>query len=194
MKLMPGMTANISFLLEARENVLRVPAGALRFVPPANRAHLEDRHYLDGPVADSPQSGARLSASQKAALGKGRSRRIVWVQEGPWLRAVPVTLGLIDNQFAELIEGGLAEGQDLVTAAEAHDVDLIVVAHPGRREEIWAERDQIGRTLLGAEVVEAHEVPHQRPFRWQAYTADLRKLDLALDEARSTCGPGWPAT
>lgn len=62
------------------------------------------------------------------------------------------------------------------------DVDLIVVAYPGCREEIWAERDQISRTLLGAAVVEAHEVPHQRPFRWQARTADLRMLDLALDE------------
>jgi len=70
------------------------------------------------------------------------------------------------------------------------DVDLIVVAHRGRREEIWAERDQISRTLLGAAVVDAHEVPHQRPFRWQALTADLRKLDLALDEGAIEMWPG----
>jgi predicted nucleotidyltransferase len=70
------------------------------------------------------------------------------------------------------------------------DVDLIVVARPGRREEIWAEREQISRTLLGAAVVEAHEVPHQRPFRCQAYTADLRKLDLALDEGTIDMWPG----
>jgi predicted nucleotidyltransferase len=70
------------------------------------------------------------------------------------------------------------------------DVDLIVVARPGRREEIWAERDQISRTLLGAAVVTAHEVPHQRPFRWQARTADLRMLDLALDEGAIHMWPG----
>ena len=70
------------------------------------------------------------------------------------------------------------------------DVDLIVVAHRGRREEIWAERDQISRTLLGAAIVEAHEVPHQRPFRWQARTTDLRKLDLALDEGAIDMWPG----
>lgn len=70
------------------------------------------------------------------------------------------------------------------------DVDLIVVAYPGRREEIWAQRDQISRTLLGSEVVEAHEVPHQRPFRWQARTADLRMLDLALDEGAIDMWPG----
>ena len=70
------------------------------------------------------------------------------------------------------------------------DVDLIVVAYPGRREEIWAERDQISRTLLSAAVAEAHDVPHQRPFRWQARTADLRMLDLALDEGALDMWPG----
>lgn len=62
------------------------------------------------------------------------------------------------------------------------DVDLIVIARPGRRDKIWAERSRITDILLGAPAVEAHEVPHQRPFRWQARTADLRMLDLALDE------------
>jgi len=70
------------------------------------------------------------------------------------------------------------------------DVDLIVVAYPGRREEIWVERNQISRTLLGAPVAEAHEVPHQRPFRWQARAADLRMLDLALDEGAIDMWPG----
>lgn len=70
------------------------------------------------------------------------------------------------------------------------DVDLVVVARPGRRDEIWAEREPITQTLLGAEVVEAHEVPHQRPFRWQARTADLQMLDLALDEGTIQMWPG----
>jgi predicted nucleotidyltransferase len=70
------------------------------------------------------------------------------------------------------------------------DVDLIVGAYPGRREQVWAERDRISRTLLGAAVVEAHEVAHQRPFRWQAHTADLRMLDLALDEGGIDMWPG----
>lgn len=84
------------------------------------------------------------------------------------------------------VHGSAARG-DLTPLS---DVDLIVVAQPGRREEIWVERDKISRTLLGAEVVEAHEVPHQRPFRWQARTADLRMLDLALDEGAIDMWPG----
>jgi predicted nucleotidyltransferase len=91
-----------------------------------------------------------------------------------------------ERVLGAFVHGSAARGD----VTPLSDVDLIVVAYPGRREEIWAERDQIGRTLLGAAVVEAHEVPHQRPFRWQAYTADLRKLDLALDEGAIDMWPG----
>jgi predicted nucleotidyltransferase len=91
-----------------------------------------------------------------------------------------------ERVLGAFVHGSAARGD----VTPISDVDLIVVAHPGRREEIWAERDQISRTLLGAVVVEAHEVPHQRPFRWQACTADLRKLDLALDEGAIDMWPG----
>jgi HlyD family secretion protein len=118
LKLMPGMTANLSFLIEGKDQVVRVPAAALRFVPPADKVQPEDRHYLDGSGAGAAESGTKLTAGQKAAAARSRSRRIVWVQEGDLLRAVPVTLGLMDNQFAELIEGDLEAGQDVVTAME----------------------------------------------------------------------------
>ena len=85
-----------------------------------------------------------------------------------------------------LIHGSAARGD----VTPLSDVDLIMVAHAGRREEIWAERDRISGILLGAEVVEAHEVPHQRPFRWQARTADLRMLDLAFDDGAIDLWPG----
>lgn len=116
LKLMPGMTANLSFQIEAREGVLCVPSAALRFVPPAARVHPDDRKYLEGVAPEGQkESGSRQSARQKADSAKGRSRRVVWVQEGDWLRGVSVTLGLIDNQFAELIAGDLEEGRDVVT-------------------------------------------------------------------------------
>jgi predicted nucleotidyltransferase len=91
-----------------------------------------------------------------------------------------------ERVLGAFVHGSAASGD----VTPLSDVDLIVVARPGRREEIWAERDQLSRTLLGAAVVEAHEVPHQRPFRWQARTADLRMLDLALDEGAIDMWPG----
>ena len=91
-----------------------------------------------------------------------------------------------ERVLGAFVHGSAARGDVTLLS----DVDLIVVAQPGRREEIWAERDQISRALLGAAVAEAHEVPHQRPFRWQARTADLRMLDLALDEGAIDMWPG----
>jgi HlyD family secretion protein len=117
-KLFPGMTANISFQIEVRDNVLRVPTAALRFTPPPARVHPDDKKYLDGLPVEQPESGVRLSASQKAALARSRSRRLVWVQEGELLRAVSVTLGISDGQFAEVLNGELAEGQEVVTGIE----------------------------------------------------------------------------
>jgi HlyD family secretion protein len=117
-KLMPGMTASLSFLIEERPNVVRVPAGALRFIPAADQVRAEDRHHVNGGPGSPNESGARLSATQKVELARGRSRRIVWVQDGMLLRAVPVVLGLIDNQFAELVEGDLEEGDSVVTGVD----------------------------------------------------------------------------
>jgi HlyD family secretion protein len=120
-KLKPGMTASITFPIDAKENVLRVPASAFLFKPlPAQAAqvHPDDRHYLE--VNTAAQAGAvtMRTAVEKADMAQGRQRRIVWKQDGPILRAVPVTLGLIESRYAELLAGDLKEGDVLVTGTE----------------------------------------------------------------------------
>ena len=47
LKLMPGMTANLTFQVQEKDKVLRIPAGALRFVPTIAQVRPEDQHYLD---------------------------------------------------------------------------------------------------------------------------------------------------
>ena len=117
-KLMPGMTANITFQIEAKENVLRVPAVALRFTPALAQVRPEDRHFLEALTNVQAGAGTKRSANEKADLAQGRQRRTVWVQDGNLLRAVPITLGLIENQFAEVLAGDIAEGQAIVTGIE----------------------------------------------------------------------------
>jgi HlyD family secretion protein len=119
LKLLPGMTANLSFLIESKEDVPRLPGAALRFVPPAARVRPEDRHYVESaPAAPADTGGKKSSAAVKAEQARKRHHRVVWVQDGDSLRAVPVTLGLIENQFAEIVEGDLSEGQAVVTGTE----------------------------------------------------------------------------
>ncbi len=43
LKLLPGMTANLSFQIKKREAIVRVPNAALRFYPPRDKVHPDDR-------------------------------------------------------------------------------------------------------------------------------------------------------
>ena len=119
LKLLPGMTANLSFQIDAKEDVLRVPAAALRFVPPPAQVRPQDRHYVEAPGANPAEGKANRSADEKAEQARNRQHRVVWVQDGVTLRAVPVTLGLIENQYAEVVEADLAEGQAVVIGTES---------------------------------------------------------------------------
>lgn len=118
LKLFPGMTANISFEIEAKNNVLRLPAAALRFLPTAAQVREGDRRYLEESTDDPTKVTQVKSAAEKADQSRKRQFRVVWVQNGEFLQAVPITLGLIENQYAEIVGGDLVEGQAVVTGIE----------------------------------------------------------------------------
>ena len=64
---------------------------------------------------ENDESNRQISASEKVQFARNRMKRVVWVEEkGGLLRAVPVVLGLTDNQHAEIIEGELEVGQKVV--------------------------------------------------------------------------------
>ena len=93
--LMPGMTASTRIVIDQRNDVLRVPSQALRYVP-----------------AGSQRDGdRRVSASDQ-----GR----VWVlRDGKAVR-VPVTTGLDDDTFTEIVKGEL-KVDDQVIVTEQRD-------------------------------------------------------------------------
>jgi len=118
-KLRVGSTANISFQTDVRENVTRIPTAALRFVPTEGMIRLEDRQYIEVKAKKDPKEGEeKLSAERRTEQAKARAKRVVWVQEGDKVVAVPVTIGLTDGQFAELLSGDIKPGQALVTGTE----------------------------------------------------------------------------
>ncbi len=88
LKLMPGMTANVSIILDTRENIVKIPNAALRFRPPEK---------------DRPKE------QQK---GPG-----VWILENGRPRRVPVQPGVSDGNYSELVSGDLKEGQAVITEA-----------------------------------------------------------------------------
>ena len=67
---------------------------------------------------DPKEGEEKLSAERRVEQAKARTKRVVWVADGPRLVAVPVTIGLQDGQYAELVSGDLKPDQALVTGLE----------------------------------------------------------------------------
>jgi HlyD family secretion protein len=100
LKLKPGMTANATFVVAERDDVLRAPNAALRFRPPPELM-----------AQGKPDGGGR-----RGGHGPEQSdRRTVWALRGPSPEPVPVQVGVTDGSFTELVEGALKEGDALVT-------------------------------------------------------------------------------
>jgi HlyD family secretion protein len=126
MKLMPGMTANISFQVSERKSALRVPNAALRFFPRAEQVRAEDRPLLEGQTPLTQRETEKKqtteptpSAREKAAANRKRTHRHIWVVEGEFLRAVEVVIGINDNKFTEIVSGELTPGTKVVTGVGA---------------------------------------------------------------------------
>lgn len=119
LKLLPGMTASISFQVGEKKDVVRIPNAALRFYPQREQVRPEDRKILESAVpqrtADDEQMEAVRSAEDKASMRRERNRRYVWVLDGELLKGVPVITGLSDNKNTELVSGELKVGDKLVT-------------------------------------------------------------------------------
>jgi HlyD family secretion protein len=120
LKLIPGMTANLSFQIEKRENVMRIPNAALRFYPRTEQVHEQFRPLLEGTDVEQqtePQaeaSAVRRSAMQRVESSRTRNRRHVWAVDGELLSAIEVTTGISDSENTELVSGNVKEGTKLV--------------------------------------------------------------------------------
>jgi HlyD family secretion protein len=127
LKLLPGMTANLTFQIERRMGVTTIPNAALRFRPKLEEVAAADQAILDADAeepapAASAAAAAAAPAAEKgpgpvpaaAALDRDRRRGYVWIVSAGRPTAVEVTTGLSDKTSTELLSGNLAEGQELI--------------------------------------------------------------------------------
>jgi HlyD family secretion protein len=132
-KLKPGMTANLTITIDERNNVLKVPNAALRFIPQdgtgqtssnaagAGNSNVQGRRQQNGNAnSATSNSSSRPSdegrfAPPTAPVLAGQTR-LVWVlgADGkPQSRRIKV--GLTDGVSTEIVEGNLQEGEMVVT-------------------------------------------------------------------------------
>ena len=114
-KLMPGMTATVSIIVRKALNVLRVPAGALRFRPEGFEAEKDGRAAGGGSRGSAPREGRAEGAGGERS--QGRRALVFTLGEGGKPEPSRVRVGLSDGQFVEVQEG-LAEGAVVVTGLE----------------------------------------------------------------------------
>lgn len=104
-KLLPGMTAYLSVLIDQRANALLVPNAALRFKP----RDRESGKNGNGGKTDGKAAGARRQERGAVAESGARKGSVHVARAGELVR-LPVTLGIADTRFTEVLGGELREG------------------------------------------------------------------------------------
>jgi HlyD family secretion protein len=100
LKLKPGMTANVSIEIAARQDVVRVPNAALRFRPTA---------AMFSAFGQTPPPAAGKTGASPDTAGR------VWVVADNHLTPVQLAIGISDGQTTELLSGDLAPEAAVVT-------------------------------------------------------------------------------
>jgi HlyD family secretion protein len=124
-KLLPGMTANLSFLIEKRTDVPIIPRSALDFSPQPEQVRVCDRPLLESMAqgdcfASSPTGGVcDFSRDDDPPPLRGPIRKYVWVPEGGLLSAVPIEIGLSDRTSVEIVSSRLVPGQEVAVGLQA---------------------------------------------------------------------------
>ncbi len=103
LKLKPGMTANVSIETARKENVLKLPAAALRFKPKGGKGSKDARDAKEKPA------GADLRKMKK---GAGQQVFILSAEQKPV--AVPIKTGITNDGQVELVEGTLKENDEVI--------------------------------------------------------------------------------
>lgn len=131
--LLPGMTANLSLLVDRAETALRVPNAALRFQPSMSEAapmeSRESKAETKSPRERGGERGGERSGERGGARGPGNGHgkpadasagkpaRVYKLVNGA-LTPVEIRIGRSDGALTECLDGEIAEGDELVVGLQ----------------------------------------------------------------------------
>lgn len=114
LKLMPGMTANISFYVMEKKDIILMPAEALNFMPdPVSMQKYQEQHPKI--VFNRPE--------KPVSPGGDGNGQIIWVENGNNIEARMVELGDTDELYYEVLSG-LQDGDLVLTGLKAAESDM----------------------------------------------------------------------
>ncbi|MDH4223740.1 MAG: hypothetical protein OEV55_09405, partial [candidate division Zixibacteria bacterium] len=114
--LKPGMTANVTILVDQRENVLKVPSGAFRYQPALERKKSSPGGKETNLMArNTPSSDTSANKSKPEGFRKP-DQTVLWILNSQGMpEPVPVQIGISDGTFAQAISDSLKEGDKVIT-------------------------------------------------------------------------------
>jgi len=115
--LKPGMTANVQFLVNQKENVLTIPNMAIRFKPPEAKNEAQELLRQEQSRA-APRVGARRTSRPGSGGGGGETRRVrqvrIYVVRDAKAQPIDVQLGISDGSKTEVVTGDLKENDPVI--------------------------------------------------------------------------------
>jgi HlyD family secretion protein len=115
--LKPGMTANVQFLVNRREDVLTIPNMAIRFKPPEQKDEAQELLRREQTRA-APTIGARKTSRSPGGGGggggRGGRRITLYVLSAGKAEPVEVQLGITDGSKTEVGDGELKENDPVI--------------------------------------------------------------------------------
>ncbi len=119
-KLKPGMTANVTIVIDQKQGVLKIPNTALRFKWTVEKA------------GEKGKAGATPKKPEAGKDAPGRRTQGLWILENNKPKRVPVTPGISDGSYTEIAAGDLKEGDDAIVEAVGNSKNTQAVAgRPG---------------------------------------------------------------
>jgi HlyD family secretion protein len=125
LKLMPGMTANVSIVVASKEGVLKVPNAALRFKPTekdgVNLQAAPAEKVAGRPPGPSAGDGGSVVPPGGKTGGRPTGARSygVWLVQNGKPQRVQVTIGISDGTFSEITTGDVREGQEVIVESSS---------------------------------------------------------------------------
>lgn len=106
LKLKPGMTANVSIIIDDKKGILRIPNAALR-----------------------------VKISDKALTAKTPKGPGIWILDNKKPKRVPLTIGVRDNRFTEVLSGNIPENAAIIVEVKDNNktTNAQTVRPPGPR-------------------------------------------------------------
>ena len=128
MKLMPGMTANASIVVASKGGILKVPNAALRFRPTekdgVNLQAASAEKVAGRPTGASVRGkGAAPPGGATGGRPSGTRSYGVWVMQNGKPQRIPVTIGISDGTYSEVLSGDLREGQAVIVESSSRPLN-----------------------------------------------------------------------